>query len=83
MIGKKGEIVVCTMIRIAAKFFNHQAPYPVVVVKLENGDQAIGQLVDWIDEDLVPGRQVIAVLRRAGTEDAEGVINYIIKFRPL
>lgn len=83
MIGKKGRIVVWTMIRIAAKFFNHQAPYPVVIVKLENNEQVIGQLVDWEDRDLATGRDVIAVLRRTGIEDKECVISYSIKFKPL
>lgn len=83
LIGKKGKIVIWTMIRIAAKLFNQQAPYPVVIVKLENGEKVIGQLVDWTPEDLVPGRSVEAVLRRTGIEDKESVISYSIKFKPL
>ena len=83
MIGKKGKIVAWTIIRVAAKEFNHQAPYPVVIVKLENEQQAIGQLVDWQQEDLANGQNVIAVLRRTGVQDHESVITYSIKFKPL
>ena len=83
LIGKKGKIVVWTIIRIATKLFSSQAPYPVVIVKLENGEQIIGQLVDWQEEDLKVGRLVIAVLRRSHTEDKESVITYTIKFRPI
>ena len=83
LIGKKGKIVAWTMIRVATKLFNQQAPYPVVIVRLENNEQAIGQLVDWQNEDLRIGKEVIAVLRRCGIEDTEGVIAYSIKFRPL
>lgn len=83
LIGKKGNIVVWTIIRIATKLFSSQAPYPVVIVKLENGEQVIGQLVDWDEEDLKVNRPVIAVLRRSHTEDKESVITYSIKFRPL
>ena len=83
LIGKKGNIVVWTMIRVTAKLFSKQAPYPVVIVRLENNKQVIGQLVDWQDEDLQGGREVVAVLRRSGIEDKEGVIAYSIKFKPL
>lgn len=83
LIGKKGKIVVWTIIRVATKLFSSQAPYPVAIVKLENDEQVIGQLVDWEQEDLKEGRRVIAVLRRSHTEDKESVITYTIKFRPL
>jgi uncharacterized OB-fold protein len=83
LIGKKGKIVVWTMIRVATKLFNKQAPYPVVIVRLENKNQVIGQLVDWQDEDLQVDKEVVAVLRRSGTEDTESFIAYSIKFRPL
>jgi uncharacterized OB-fold protein len=83
LIGKKGKIVVWTIIRVAAKLFSHQAPYPVVIVKLENGERVTGQLVDWQDRDLKKGRDVVAVLRRSRIEDKESVITYSIKFRPL
>ena len=81
-IGRKGKIEVWTIVRVAAKLFNHQAPYPIVIVKHDNGEKSIGQLVDWQEKDLKAGQEVVAVLRRSGTEDKEGVINYTIKFRP-
>ncbi len=83
LIGKKGKIVAWTMIRVATKLFNQQAPYPVVIVRLDNNKQIIGQLVDWQNEDLQIGKEVIAVIRRCGIEDAEGVITYSIKFSSL
>ena len=83
LIGKQRKIVVWTIIRVAAKLFNSQAPYPVVIVKLDGNEQLIGQLVDWQQEDLKEGREVVAVLRRSCTEDKESVITYTIKFKPL
>lgn len=96
LIGKKGKIVVWTIIRIATKLFSSQAPYPVAIVKLDQGQQSrlhlpmqsiggqvVGQLVDWEEEDLIKGREVVAVLRRSHTEDKESVITYTIKFRPI
>lgn len=83
LIGKKGKIIVWTIIRIATKLFSSQAPYPVVIVRLNGDGQIIGQLVDWEEKDLKKGRKVIAVLRRSCTEDKESVISYTIKFRPI
>lgn len=83
LIGKEGKILVWTMIRVAAKLFNHQAPYPVAIVALKNGQKIIGQVVDWEEIDLRVGREVITVLRRSGIENKDGVITYTIKFKPL
>lgn len=82
-IGRSGIVISWTMIRTASALFNSQAPFPVVVVKLENGDKMMGQLVDFTDKNLKNGQPVEAVLRRTGIEDKESVINYSIKFRPV
>lgn len=83
LIGKKGKILQWTIIRISAKSFMDQSPYPVVIAKMQNGENMIGQLVDWTDKDLIIGKEVIAVLRRLRTEDRDDVIYYHIKFKPL
>jgi uncharacterized OB-fold protein len=83
LIGKKGRILNWTIIRVPAKSFMDQAPYPVVIVKMENGKNMIGQLVDWQQEDLAAGKKVVSVLRKLRTEQQEDVIYYNIKFRPL
>ncbi len=83
LIGKKGKILNWTIIRIPAKSFMDQAPYPVVIVKMQNGENMIGQLVDWQQKDLAVGKDVIAVLRRLRTEGRDDIIYYNIKFRPL
>ena len=56
LIGKKGKILQWTMIRVPAKSFVDQAPYPVVIVRMQNGENMIGQLVDWQKEDLIVER---------------------------
>ncbi len=83
LIGKKGKILQWTTIRIPAKSFSDQAPYPVVIVKMQSGENMIGQLVDWQEKDLMTGREVVSVLRRLRTEEKEDVIYYHIKFKPL
>lgn len=83
LIGKKGKILNWTIIRVPAKSFMDQAPYPVVIVKMENEENMIGQLVDWQEKDLKIGKEVVSVLRRLRTEEKEDVIYYNIKFKPL
>jgi uncharacterized OB-fold protein len=83
LIGKKGKISQWTMIRVPARSFIDQAPYPVVIVKMQNGENMIGQFVDWQNEDLAIGKEVVSVLRRLRTEGEEDVIYYHIKFKPL
>ncbi|OGH13785.1 MAG: hypothetical protein A2687_03275 [Candidatus Levybacteria bacterium RIFCSPHIGHO2_01_FULL_38_26] len=83
LIGKKGKILHWTIIRVPAKSFVDQAPYPVVIVKVQNGENMIGQLVDWQKEDLKVGQDVVCVLRRLRTEERESIIYYNIKFKPL
>ena len=83
LIGGKGKIINWTIIRVPAKSFVDQAPYPVIIVKMQNGKNTIGQLVDWEQKDLVVGREVISVLRRLRTEGKEDIIYYNIKFKPL
>ncbi len=83
LIGAKGKILLWSMIRIPTSTFMSQAPYPIVIVELENKKRIIGQLVDWQEEDFVVGRAVEVVLRRTHTQDNESVIHYTTKVRPL
>lgn len=82
-IGKKGRIIQWTIVRVPPKSFADQAPYPVVLVKFETGETMIGQLVDWTENDLKSGREVVAVMRRVVFEDTDSVISYGIKFKPV
>ena len=83
LIGKTGTLLQWTLIRVPAKTFVKEAPYPVVIVKMENNEKMVGQLVDWESPDLEKGKKVVAVLRKFTPEDAESVIAYTIKFKPL
>lgn len=81
-LGKVGQIVTFTFIRVPPDGFEAHAPYPVVLVKL--GDRnMVGQLVDFEASQLKVGQKVKAILRRVREPDAEGVIPYGIKFKPL
>lgn len=83
IIGKRGKILNWTIIRVPAKAFAKEAPYPVVIVELEDKERMIGQLVDWEEKDLKKGKKVIAVLRKSYPVDRESIISYNIKFKPI
>jgi len=81
LLGETGIITSWTKIFVPGNGFQRYAPYPVVLVKLDDGEKAVGQLVDYNDNDLKIGQSVKTVLRkvREGTDD--GVIAYGIKFK--
>jgi len=83
LLGKSGRIITWTKILTPPPDFKKYAPYPVVMVKFTDGNKAFGQLVDYKEEDLKPGKKVRAVLRkiRQGTKD--DVIAYGVKFIPI
>jgi len=81
-LGKTGTIVSWTKIFIAGKGFKKYAPYPVVMVKIDNNQKIYGQLVDYENNDLKIGSKVIAVLRKVREASADGIIAYGIKFKP-
>lgn len=83
IIGQEGVILSYTLIRVAAKGFGKEAPYPVIIVKMDNGNKLIGQLVDWEADDLNKGKRIRAVLRKLTPDHTENVIAYVIKFIPL
>ncbi len=83
LLGKQGRIVSYTIIRVAPAGFSAQAPYPVVIVRLADTTNVIGQLVDWHSKHLKSGQRVEAVVRRIYTPDSSGIIPYGIKFKPL
>lgn len=83
ILGKKGKILTWTKIQAPGSDFKKYAPYPVVLVKLENKEKAYGQLVDWEKEDLKIGKKVVSVLRKVREPSKEGIIAYGVKFKPL
>lgn len=72
-----------TLIRVPPGDFMNQAPYPVVIVDLEDGKRITAQLVDWQPGHLAFGTRVSTVVRRVISPDSDGVIPYGIKVKPL
>lgn len=83
LLGKEGKIISWTLIRVPPAGYEQEAPYPVVLVELVNGERIVSQLVDWQEKNLAIGKKVRAVYRRIRKPDSEGIIPYGIKFRPI
>jgi len=83
ILGKKGKVLIWTKIFTPGSDFKKYAPYPVVLVELENKEKIYGQLVDYEEKDLKIGKDVISILRKVRSSTDEGVIAYGVKFKPL
>lgn len=83
VLNKKGKILTWTKIYTPGVGFKKYAPYPVVLVELENKEKIYGQLVDYDEKNLKTGEKVISVLRKVRLATEEGVIAYGVKFKPL
>lgn len=83
MIGKTGIVSSWTVIRMPPADYGYQAPYPVVLVKLDGGESIVAQMVDYESGQLVIGQRVVTVVRRTVQSDVDDVIVYGIKVKPL
>lgn len=83
MIGKTGKIISWTIIRVPPANFSYQAPYPVVIVALDEGGNIPAQMVDYDATHLKIGQKIITMVRRTIQSDADGVIPYGIKVKPI
>jgi len=81
LLGKKGIVVSWTLIHVPPEGFGNQAPYPVVVVELEDKKRITAQMVDWEMAHCSIGQRVQVVLRKIAEPTEEGVIPYGIKVK--
>lgn len=78
-----GEVYSFTTIYDAPEGFDHQAPYVVALVKLEEGPIVTAQLTDVDLTTAEIGMPVEMVTRKLRTDGDEGMIVYGYKFRPV
>ena len=83
LLGKRGVVVSWTLIRVPPEGFSNQAPYPVVVVELEDKRRITAQMVDWEENHLFIGQRIKTVLRRISEPSQEGIIPYGVKVKPM
>lgn len=83
MVGITGKIISWTVVRVPPAHFSYQAPYPVAIVRLDTGERITAQLVDYADEEIKMGQEVVTVVRRTMLSGADDVIPYGIKVKPI
>lgn len=77
-----GELLTFTVIRVAPQGFGDLAPYAIGIVKLDEGVQVMGQVVDCDPEEIKIGDRVTTQFRRINEEGKAGMIIYGYKFTP-
>lgn len=81
-LGKKGKIVVWTRIFVAPAGYEAELPYVVAIVEFEDGTRKTLQVVDYTEEQLHPGQEVVTAVRRIGKAGPDEVITYGLKVKP-
>ena len=79
----KGEIYSFTTVTQAPEGHQEQAPYPMAMVRLEEGPLLTAQLTDLGSEGPYIGMPVEMITRKLKAEGERGQLVYGYKFRPL
>jgi len=79
----KGKIVSYTIIHSAPENFEGQAPYPMAIIKLDEGPKVTAQIVDCDINDVKIGMPVNVTFRKIQTDGYVGAIYYGYKFKLL
>jgi len=77
----KGEVMTYTIIHVGPEDFEEQTPYPMAIIRLEEGPQVTGQIVDTPLEDVKIGMKVEGTFRKIQQDGHTGAIYYGYKFK--
>lgn len=78
----KGEIYSFSVVRQVPEGFEGLIPYPVALVRLDEGPVITAQLTDCSEAELTIGQRVEMVTRRLKETGADDLLVYGYKFRP-
>ncbi|HKZ34707.1 MAG TPA: OB-fold domain-containing protein [Patescibacteria group bacterium] len=78
-----GRILVFSFIHAAPEGLEQLGPYPIALVKLDDGPTILTQITDYDPSTLSEGQRVQGVFRKLFAVDTKSVIQYGIKFRPV
>ena len=78
----RGTVYSYTTVYAPPAGFEAYAPYPVALVRLDDGPMVTAQLTDVAPSEVSIGMPVEMVTRKLNEQDEEGVIVYGYKFRP-
>lgn len=76
-----GKIITYTEVHTAPKGFEHETPYYLAIIELDNGAKLMAQIVDSPKEKIVEGARVQACFRKIFEDDDKGAIAYGTKFK--
>lgn len=79
----KGKIVTYSIIHVAPEHFEGQAPYPIAVIRLDEGPHITAQIVDCDIDDVKIGMKVQSTFRKIQEDGYIGAIYYGYKFKPV
>ena len=77
----KGEVVTYTIIHVGPEDFEEQTPYPIAIIKLEEGPQITAQIVDCPLDEMKIGLKVESTFRKIQQDGHTGAIYYGYKFK--
>lgn len=78
----KGSVYSYTTVYDAPQGHTEYAPYPVAIIKLDEGPMVTAQLTDLGDQPVEIGMPVEMVTRKLQSDGDRGMLVYGYKFRP-
>lgn len=78
----RGEVYSFTTVYQAPSGFEGEAPYPIAMVRLEEGPLVTAQLTDLGEQPVEIGMPVEMVTRKLRSDGERGMLVYGYKFRP-
>jgi uncharacterized OB-fold protein len=79
----KGEVITYTIIHVGPGDFEEQIPYPIAIIKLDEGPQVTAQIVDCPIDEIKIGMEVESTFRKIQQDGLTGAIYYGYKFKKL
>lgn len=76
-----GKIASFTRVHVAPKGFEHESPYWLAVIYLDNGAHILSQIVDSKEDQIKIGAKVEMTFRKIYEDGKHGAIAYGYKFR--
>jgi len=77
----KGEVITYSIIHVGPSDFEEQTPYPIAIIKLEDGPQVTAQIVDCPLDEIKIGMKVESTFRKIQQDGYTGAIYYGYKFK--
>ncbi len=79
----QGEVLTYSIIYNAPEHFERQTPYPIAIIKLDEGPKVTAQIVDCKLDDVKIGMRVQSTFRKIHEDGYIGAIYYGYKFKPI